>query len=103
MAALKSLDDAIRPLSMRNYSTAMKALQSVTQKEAARLLNCAESSLSEFKEDHLERAMQVIAAVGLKVVPKDERTFPAAEIAALKLFARKAMDQEDAVTQPGDL
>jgi hypothetical protein len=94
VAALKTLDDSIRMLASRNLSTAMKAMSDVKQNEAARLLGCVPSVLSDWKDDHLERAMQTLAALGLKVVSKDDKPVPLAELNALKFFARKAMDED---------
>lgn len=96
MAALKTLDDSIKLLATRNYSVVAKACMAITQKEACRLLGQPESSFSEWKDDHLERAMQVVAALGLKVVPKEDKALPPAEIAAYKVLAKKAMDMEEA-------
>lgn len=77
---------------MRNHGTYIRAMDKLTNKEAAHLCGCAESTLSEWTGEHMGRAMQVLSAVGLKVVPREEKTLPAAEIAAYKLLARKAMD-----------
>ena len=101
MPAVKQLEEMIRPLAMRNFSIVQKALRETTQKRAAELMNVAESTFSDFAADHLERAMQVIAAVGLKVVPREEHTLSPAKIAAYKLLAREALDAEEPAQEWG--
>jgi len=103
MAALKTLDASIVPLAQRNYSIVLKTFERVTQAKVAELLGCAQSSLSDFKDDHLERACQILAAAGLKVVSRDESTFPAQKIAALKLLAREALDNDGPPSEWGPL
>lgn len=102
MPALKSLDESIKPLAQRNYSVAQKALREVTQKRAAELLGIAESTFSDFAADHLERACQVMAALGLRMVTRDEKTYPIRRVLAWKELARASFDDEE-ITQPGDL
>lgn len=103
MPAFKNIAEAIKPLAQHNTSVALRALATTQQKRMAELLNYSESSLSEWKEEHLEKAMQVIAAAGLKVVPKEDKTISAAEIAAYKLLARKAMDAVEPASDWGAL
>lgn len=97
MPALKTLDDSIRPLAARNYSLVQKALRETTQKRAALLMGVVESTFSDFSTDHLERAMQVLAAVGLRVVSVDEKTYPIRRVLAWKELARASFDDDDEV------
>lgn len=103
MSAFKNPSDVVVTLQQRNQTVFLRAMDRTTNKKAAELLGCGESTLSEWNTDHIERALQVISAVGLKIVPKEEKTFPAAEIAAYKLLARKAMDEDAPTSDWGSL
>lgn len=95
MAAFKDVDPTIQKLAQYNDSFARKAMGGeVKQSDAARLLGCAPSVISDYKDDSLLRACQVLAAFNVKFVHKDEKTWPPSEIAALRVFARKGMDHD---------
>lgn len=100
---LDQIDPAIRGLAIRNEVAVKKAALTLTHTKAAELLGLSKSTQSDWCSEQLMRACQSLAAYGLKVVPRDEVTISAAEIAAYKLLARKAMDHEDPITDFGVL
>lgn len=103
MAALKTLDDSIRTLALRNHSVFLKAALIVTHKQAASLLGISPATESEYCTEHAERFCQHLAAMGLRVVQKDEKTYPIRRVLAWKELARASFDDEEFETAPGAL
>lgn len=79
--------DPIRNAAQRNHSAMLQALTDLSQRRAAELLGIAESTLSDWKNEHLERAAALMAACGLTLRPITERTLPDDHIAALETLA----------------
>lgn len=102
MAALKTLDDSIRTLALRNHSVFLKTALTVTHKSAAGLLGVSPATESEYATEHAERFCQVLAAYGLKVVPREEKTYPIRRVLAWKELARSSFDDEEPDTVRGD-
>jgi hypothetical protein len=94
MAAFRQVDQAIQSLCSRNVAVALKAIQAATGKRIAHLLNVTESTVSDFKSEDLEKAMQVISAAGLKVVPADEITKSPDELRNLLRISIKHTERE---------
>lgn len=83
--------DAIARRAQENYTLLLRSLAEVSQRRVADQLGISESALSTFKAEHLERACQVIAACGLRVVSVTEHTYEEADIAALRQLAAKGL------------
>ena len=95
MASFKNVDAAVLKLAQHNLSFALKAMGGeVKQGDAAKLLGCGASTISEYKDDSLERACQMLAAFNIKLVHKDEKTFAPDLIAAYRTLARQGMDRD---------
>lgn len=103
MAALKTLDESIRGLALRNHSVFLKAALIVTHKSAAALLGVSPATESEYCTEHAERFCQHLAAMGLRVVQKDEKTYPIRRVLAWKELARASFDDEEIDTVRGDI
>lgn len=85
------MSDGMRDRARQNYSAVLKALAEVSQKRVADLLNLSETGVSTYKSDHLERACQMIAACGLRIVPTTEHSYEEEDIAALRRLALKGL------------
>ncbi len=95
MATFKGIDEAIVRLAQFNDSVVRRAMGGeVKQSEAAKLLGCAPSVISDYKEESLLRACQLLAAFNLKIVHRDEKTYKPEIITALRTFAREGIDVE---------
>jgi len=99
-------DDVRRQIYTRGNTLLINS--TVTYEVAAHRLGVAKSTLGDFRDDHMERAIQVLAAFDMRVVHKDEILVSAEEKRAL-LKARVRMDQREleelsaSDTKPGDL
>ena len=76
---------------------ALQRLASVGQVGVSEQLGVSESTISRFIATDLERACQVLAAVGLKVVPIEMKCYPKGEIDAIFALARGRLNQVDNV------
>ena len=81
-------------LGRRNYTLLLQSLASAGQKEVAASLSVSETTISNFKADHLERLAEFMAACRLKVVPEDHPSVPPDRLRALTILARDALDQQ---------
>jgi len=61
------------------------------QVHVADAIGVHESTVSKWKDGDLERFAQILAVVGLKVVPASQRCYDAAEIDALLVLARQRL------------
>jgi hypothetical protein len=93
-------DDRVSARARKNHATILAALADVGQKRVAELIDESETTISRSKGD-LERCAAIMAAVGLKVVPVDHRTYSEDRIRALNTLARIGLDATD--TEPGAL
>ncbi len=98
-------DQALRNIALRSHSVFLSP-SGISNKEAASRLGVSESTLSEYKRDHVERMLQVLAAHDFRIVNRDEMTISAQEKRAL-LKARIRADERELMelgdTQAGDL
>ena len=76
----------------RNHSVILKALAKYSQQRIAELIGISGSTLSTFKDDHIERLAAVLAACGLKVVANTDESVSADEIWALRVLAIKQLE-----------
>lgn len=100
-----SLQDAnTRSLALRNESALLGS--AVTNRAAAEVLNVSPTTLSEWRQANMPRAMAVLAAHGMKVVDFTDKTLSKDEWRMLKL-ARIRADMQDlneaGCTTPGEL
>lgn len=84
---MSDLNGAVLNNARRNHAAILRGMQAVTQKRVADLIGVSESVLSEFKNNHLERAAAVIAACGLRCIPCTDQSFDESYITALKTLA----------------
>jgi DNA-binding transcriptional regulator YdaS (Cro superfamily) len=108
MGALKNIDRSIQTSANINHSTYLKAALAVTHKRAAELLGISPATESEWATEHMERACQFLAAVGLKVVDKNAGEVPPEQMRAFITLANAHMERVVAETrvvntQPGEL
>lgn len=83
-----------RKTGARFLSEVLQRLAVTTQDRAAACIGVDGSTLSRFKADHLERACQLLAAVGLQVAPMDAVVVSRDDLQALKRMAYKYLQAE---------
>lgn len=88
-----ALSPEIAERARKNRSTIFEGLSSVGQVEVARRLGIVESTLSKMKGDELEKAAQVMAAAGLKVVPVAYRCVDPRYMEAILVLAGQQIDR----------
>ena len=81
------------------HSLTLQRVSSVGQNTVAEQIGLSGATVSRFFNEDLERACQVFAALGLKVVPAEMRCYPRAEMEALLTLARSSMNRVDDVEQ----
>ena len=75
------------------HSLVLQRLLSVGQVKIAERIGTSESTVSRHVNEHLERACQILAAAGLKVVPAEMQCFPPRKVAILMELARDHLNQ----------
>ena len=86
------LNDEQLARSRKNLQVVLNALMSKGQVHVAEAIGVHESTVSKMKDGELERVAQMLAAMGLQVVPESSRHYAPDEIAALRTLARKGLD-----------
>ena len=81
------LADSIRNRAQKSHTALLRGLAAVSQKRAAELIGCSETTINSIKADQLERFAALVAACGLKLVPVTDQTFDESYISALKTLA----------------
>lgn len=92
MAALSENESA---RARKNASIFLQRLASVGQATVAEKLSTSESTVSRMKGKDLEEFSQVLALLGLKLVPDDMRCYKPEAIQAIFTLARMAMANTD--------
>jgi hypothetical protein len=92
----------IRARAAKNHSEMLRMLRFVTQKRAAELIEASETWVSRLHDGELMRFASLLAALGLKVVPEGQRTYPPERIAALTTLAREALNNDGAASSFGE-
>jgi DNA-binding XRE family transcriptional regulator len=87
---------SINTLWRKNQTAVLKAMAATSQQRVAELVGVSEGTISVFKNEQLERAMQVISACGLKVVDKSCNALTHEELNGLKVWAFKGMQETTA-------
>lgn len=84
----------------RKYvALAMQRISAVGQNTVATEIGVSPPTISRFVSEDLERACQVLAAVGLKLVPIEMQCFPPRKVAILMELARDHLNQMENVEQ----
>ena len=83
--------------SRRYHSLVLQRVTNIGQGYVAEQIGLSVPTVSRFFADDLERACQVLAALGLKVVPGDMKCYPAEEIEAIFTLARTSMNKMGSV------
>lgn len=98
MPTAQPVSAAVLEKSRKFHSLALQTISRVGQNEIAKLIGTSETTVSRHIAAELERACQVLAAAGLKVVPADMRCYPEDQIEALFTLAKarlKAMESAE--------
>lgn len=91
------LSSSIAERARKFHSLFLQRLASIGQVTVAEHLGVSESTISRCVKDDMERAIQVLAAVGLKVVPAEMQCYPKEEIEAIFTLAKASMNKLDTV------
>lgn len=92
---MKPVSAEVTERSRKYLSLALQRIASVGQKTIADQLETSESTVSRFVSGDLERACQLLAAIGLKVVPRELRCYAEQEIEAIFTLAKASMVRMD--------
>lgn len=80
---MAEISESVRRGGQRILSTLLRAIADVSQVRVADRVGISESSLSDFKREHMERLCFVIAAAQLNVVDASAKNYTDQEIEAL--------------------
>ncbi|WP_025859065.1 CII family transcriptional regulator [Pseudomonas sp. CHM02] len=83
----------------KNYSVLMQALASVGNAPVALAVGCDEATISRMKPEKFEQFCQILAVLGLKVVPNNMRCFDVRDIEAILYQAKRWMEHIQNVDQ----
>jgi hypothetical protein len=86
------LDPAVLAQASRNEAAVIIAARTISHTLAAQRLGISKQAQSDYLRDQLKRLSKVLAAYDLKVVPKADKTYSDAYMAALGLMAHKGID-----------
>lgn len=84
---------ATENLSRKCEAAILRALASVGQKAAGEAIGKSETWVSRWKSEDLKSCADLLAALGVKVVPADHMCYSAEYIAHLHYFAKRGMDE----------
>lgn len=98
---MSTVSSEVAERSRKFHSLALQRVASVGQVNISAKLGVSEATISRFilMPENLERACQVIAALGLKVVPAEMHCYPREEIEAIFTLAKSSMNKLDTVAQ----
>ncbi|MDU9039968.1 CII family transcriptional regulator [Pseudomonas corrugata] len=83
----------------KNYSVLMQHLASVGNAPVALAVGCDEATISRMKPEKFEQFCQILAVLGLKVVPNNMRCFDVRDIEAILYQAKRWMEHIQGVDQ----
>lgn len=94
---------AIDAIARKSHGAALRGLQRTGQNVVAESLGISASTVSRFCSEHdgLERAIKILAAAGLKVVPTSYQCFEPRKVAILMELARDHLNTLQHVDQLG--
>lgn len=90
---------AVVERSRKAHALVLQRLSTVGQVHVAEQIGLSGPTVSRFVNDDLERACQVLIALGLKVVPVEMKCYPKDQIEAIFTLARASMNRVDDVEQ----
>lgn len=93
------LSSAVAERSRKTQTTVLQRLASVGQNNVAEQLQVSESTVSRFVSVDLERACQVFASLGLKVVPQEMQCFEPRKVEIFMELARDHLNHLQNVQQ----
>lgn len=96
------VSDSIRTRAQKGHTVLLRSLASVSQKRAAELIGCSETTMNSIKADQLERIAALVSALGLKLVPVTDQTFDESYISALKTLAAIGLGSQQSQLNEGD-
>jgi UDP-N-acetylenolpyruvoylglucosamine reductase len=82
------MSPAVAEIARKNASAVLQALARHSQTRIAEQIGVNDSAISRFKDGDVERAAQILAACGLKVVPIDAVLYDRDKVSALLTLAR---------------
>lgn len=94
---MNALSSSVNERSRKFHSLFLQRLASTGQVGVADQLGVSESTISRCVKDDIERVCQMLAAVGLKVVPAEMQCYPKEEIEAIFTLAKASMNRFDTV------
>lgn len=77
----------------KNLTTILSRLQSVGQVEVAKKLNVSESLISKWKSEDAERVAEILAHLGLKIVPESLRCYEPRQLEAILALAKARLER----------
>lgn len=89
------VSDSIRAKARKNHALLLRCMAEVSQKRVATLIGVSETTMSNIKNDDLERFAALVAACGLKLAPVTDQTYDEAFISALKTLAAIGLGRGD--------
>jgi hypothetical protein len=95
MSTTKPVSTEVAERSRKYFSLAFQRVTSLGQVTIAEQLTTSEATVSRTVNAELERVCQVLAVVGLKVVPKEMKCFPRDQIEAIFALAKARMQEMD--------
>jgi hypothetical protein len=83
----------------KNYSFLMQKLASIGNGPVAVAVGCDEATISRMKPEKFEQFCQILAVLGLKIVPEEMRCFNEADIAMFIHGSKRWMEHIQSVDQ----
>jgi hypothetical protein len=93
MSTTKPVSTEVSERARKYHSLALQKISSVGQINIAEALSTSETTVSRCVNGDLERVCQLLAAAGLKVVPKELRCYQEADINALFILAKGSLER----------
>lgn len=87
------MDTGFQKRAMRIESTILHCIARIGQARIAELIGKAPSTVTVFKDEHLKRMCEVIAACGLKAVNDTDESVDLEEVRALRVLAKKRIEE----------
>lgn len=103
VACMDRFSSDLHVRSRKLESVVLKRLERVGQATVGKAIGISESSVSLFvsKPEQLKRFCRVLAAAGLKIVPRDAQCFSPRKVQILMELARDHLNQLESVEQIG--
>lgn len=83
----------------KNLKTILQALATVGQGPAADAIGVSESTISRMKDGDLDRLAQLLAVLGLKVVPETVKCYEPKFIESIFQLAKQRMSQVESASE----